>query len=225
MGGRTLPVTVSATGTYSLDLSGVVDLVPGSLGTVTYTDAEGNQVRVHFAGPYLSVTLGMAAVNGTAPGGLPVTLTLYAPNGEVKGTGRVDPAYTSWFYASLADSQGDPVAVAAGDRLRLQSPGGVLSMTVPTLSVAFDRERHVLTGVAPAGGWLEVLLASFNRRVQTAPDGTWGMDWADVEPRPGDRGEVHYADEHGNRTALPFEIPYYRAFLPLLPLDTPGHSW
>jgi hypothetical protein len=114
----------------------------------------------------------------------------------------------------LYDSVGNPAPVVARDRLVVQSPGAASSFVVPELSAAFDLKRNVLSGVAPAGAWLEVELVDDYRHIWAAPDGTYAMDWADLAPGAGMWGVVSYVDDKHNSTAVQFQVPYYQAYLP-----------
>jgi hypothetical protein len=199
----------------------VVDIAPGSTGEVTYSDAEGNQVMVEFGGPFMSVTLGDSWVNGMAPGGGPMTVTLYDAAGQFKGRGTQDWSYDPWFYVWLYDSLGNLAPVVAGDRLVVQSRGGESSFVVPELSAAYDLKTKVLSGVAPARAWLEVELVDNYRHTRAAGDGTYAMDWVDLAPGAGMCGVVNYVDDKHNTTAVQFQVPYYRVYLPAVAKDGP----
>lgn len=218
VGWQTSYVTATSAGTYSLDLSDVLDIAPGALGDVIYRDEEGNRVSVEFGGPYLDVTLGASYVSGIAPSGAPVTVTLYDSSGVFKGSGRDDwfYGYAARFSVWLDDGHGNPTPVEGGDWLVVRSPGGEMSFAVPLLSATFDRETQVLSGLAPANVWLEVYLAGAHRRIQAGAGGTYAMDWADLAPQPGNSGTVHHVDERGNQTTVPFEIPYNQIYLPVI---------
>jgi len=222
---QTSYITATAAGAYTLYLSSVQDIGAGSSGRVNYWDAEGNEVLVIFGAPHLSLTLGDSLVSGVAPGGAPLTVTLYDAFGDFKGSDVEVWANYGQFSAWLVDEHGSPVPIASGDRIVVQSPGGEMSFIVPALSAAFDHETKVLSGVAPAAGWLAVDLAGAHRRVQAGSDGAYAMDWADLSPAPGAWGTVNYVDGYSNVVKVPFQVPYYQAYLPVLYLDAPGNLW
>jgi hypothetical protein len=209
------PVTATVAGTYSLDLSDIVG--GGSIGNgeVVYLHPDGHRVTLNYFAPHIEVALGQPYVNGVAPGPGVVTVTLRDAGGNVKGSGADTSWCGGWFYVSLADAQQEPAPVSGGDEVVVEAAGSVMAFSVPTLTASFDRQTGILTGAAPAGVWLSVVLAGGSRRIQAGADGTYAMDWGDLSPSPGAQGYVRITDGLGNETRLYFAVPYYDLYLPL----------
>lgn len=209
------PVTATVNGAYSMDFGGTVDIHAGSTGEVIYLHPDGHLVRLDYAVPHVAVTLGDSYVEGMATGSGAISITLHDGSDGFKGLGSGFVWPWQYFYIPLTDLRGNPVAVAGGDRIVVESRDGVMTFTVPALTVSFNRETGVLTGTAPAMVWLQITLKSGTRRVQSSVDGIYVMDWSDLSPGAGERGAVRYVDHQGNQTWLYFVVPY-NTYLPLL---------
>ncbi|MDY7075357.1 MAG: hypothetical protein SXV54_00400 [Chloroflexota bacterium] len=213
------PVTATVTGTYSVDFDGEVDVGSGSSGKVAYLHPDGHRVTLDYAVPHIEVVLGEPYVNGMAPWPGVVTVTLRDTGGGLKGSGVDTDWYSDWFHVYLTDAQQRPVPVTGGDEVVVEVAGSVMTFAVPALTASLERQTGILTGAAPAGAWLRIVLGDGSRQVQAGSDGAYAMDWSDLSPSIGDLGYIHHTGDLGNETSLYFTVPYYSLYLPLVSKD------
>lgn len=96
---------------------------------------------------HLSVdaVIGRCNLTGRAEWGGPLTVTLRAPNGDLKGRRRVLADSGAW----QVDCLGPAGTVDGGDRLVLSQNGHRHALFVPRLTVQLDRDSDVVSGVGP----------------------------------------------------------------------------
>ncbi len=207
-------ITATAAGTYTVSFP---DLAPleGIQGTLTYFNAEGNQVFLLFANRQWHVTLSQPCVWGYADMvGASFTATLQAsespPDSTFGGTSDV----SGYFYGCFER------AIQPGDRLTLVQPGATMSFTVPTLTVYHHYAQQILEGEAPAGSFLEVVFytssGSVVRHTRADYAGHYALDTAGIDLRPAQTGYVAMTDEAGNTLRAEFVITGYRVYMPLI---------
>jgi hypothetical protein len=115
------------------------------------------------------------------------------------------------------------VPVQPDDHLTLVYPGGLMTFTVPNLTVEHDYARQIIEGQAPPlsaiaatilnGGSYQYLVT---RHTQADAIGHYGLDTSDLSLPPNRSGYVVMTDEGGNTVQRDFTIQGYRAFLPVV---------
>lgn len=107
------------------------------------------------------VGLGRATVSGRAAGSAELQLELRGAAQTLKGSasGNALP-FLGFYNLSLADADGNPVSVAAGDRVKLNDAAGPsIEAQVPELRIAADAATDTVTGLAPAGAAISVTVS------------------------------------------------------------------
>lgn len=115
-----------------------------------------------------------------------------------------------------------PIMLQVGDRLSLATDAGSWGYTVPALTVTHDARRGVVTGTAPALGFVTIEASVYGngswngdgRTVTIAADGSFGVDISDVAWRPGQQGVLRYTDPDGNIVLQPFTLTGIQHWLP-----------
>ncbi|MBN1889575.1 MAG: hypothetical protein JW850_16385 [Thermoflexales bacterium] len=209
-------ITATATGLYTTSFSSLP--ASGVNGTLTYVSDQDHLVNLDFATPHWMIVLDSHYVNGSAGvGGIPITLSLQARDGTLKGifTG------TTWSGGGSFSADFGNNRVQGGDQLVLEHPAGVMTFSVPVLTVHHDYGRQVMEGLAPPFSTLEVTfwggpIQPIVRHVQADVGGHYGVDTSDLRLRVGQWGKVLLTDERTNTIQLHFTIVGYPVYLPLV---------
>ncbi len=190
----------------------------GVNGTLTYYSDQGHQVSLHFATPRWVIVLGSSSVSGYVGfASVPITLSLRARDGVLKGifTG------TTWSWGGSFSAYFGDSHVQGGDQLVLEHPAGVMTFSVPVLTVRHDYGRQVLEGLAPPFSALDVAFRGGSRQpivrhVYAGATGHYGVDTSDLRLRVGQWGEVLLTDERTNTIQVNFTIVGHPVYLPLV---------
>ncbi len=235
---RTWVVTSTIAGSYSLDLSGQVDLERGDQIKVTWTDENDNEVWVSYRAPRLEAALGSSDVNLVGPLYSPLTLTLLSIDGALlyTGTTTLDASGQAWFYLYDPDS-GIPLYQETGQTLVADLAGEVMTLTLPHLTARADPLADTVSGEAPPGARLVVYAASWWDWSSVAATitgdgdaggggwwdwlpvtvtitGTYSVDFSDVvDFGSSSGGEVVYLHPDGHRVTLGYAVPHIEVAL------------
>ncbi len=115
-----------------------------------------------------------------------------------------------------------PIPLQTGDHLSLATDTGSWDYTVPVLTARHDARRGVVTGSAPAPGFVTIetpvysnaLSSTDGRTVTIGANGTYGVDISDVAWRPGQQGMLRYTDPAGNIVVQTFVLTGIQHWLP-----------
>lgn len=158
--------TADASGLYTADFGGRLDIAPGALGRVTAIDGRGNTYFTPWAAPRLALQVGAPGLGGTAAPGLPVAARLTAPDGTVVAeAATVVPDYaglgfagaetfapqSGGFFLRFEDIAGEGVPVQPGDTVRVTSGAETAEVKVPVLDGTVIVESDLVTGHTEPG--------------------------------------------------------------------------
>jgi len=200
----TKTVTVASDGTYSATFADETSFQGGDYGYVVYDDSNGNQVFRRAVIPSFDLSLGQRTVYGYSDPGLRITMTLEKTNSTITRTASANEyGYFSFNFA--------PHTIDAGDRLRLYSPGEILSMTVPLLTARPDWATGTVSGEAPPNSRLLFSSGGHSAVVTATASGTYAVDLTDFLSGEHPKGKLpitmSYADEQGNEVQISFAFP------------------
>lgn len=198
--------TDPSTGAWLADFDALVDIGPGSDGSVSYYDTEENRTILswYVPDPYFGIGLTYNEVIGERwPGDTLVTLEI---NGQQWSELSESDGWVS-FYVSPYDIQpGDFIEMYAGTLYR--------SYTVANLTItAIDEVNDTISGTADPEMDVQVYGSDgvSNDWKDTTADisGDWSVDFSDsVDIKPGTRGSVWQYDENYRfYTAMNWSVP------------------
>ena len=203
LGGVT--TVADASGNWSADFSGVIDVQPGTTGGANVTDDDGDQTTAEFVVPTIDGSLKHNSVDlNDWPAGSTVSVTI----GGATHSATVD----STGHAFL-DSNTLGVDLVAGTTI--DASGGGYSKSVTLVDVTFDSldaATDVASGHAPPGSLVNVNL---NRGsvglggLSTVADasGSWSVDFSGViDVQPGMTGNANVSDDDDDQTTAEFVI-------------------
>ena len=207
----------------------------GDLVQVCYFNEDANRACLGFNWPQITAHYDMEGSSqvwgsGAIPGNT-IYITVTDPGSTVVATGTTSAGTAPWagpngYQLQLLDGAIVPsntVTVNWGD-------GFVDSTEVITITANPDVDTEIVTGTAPADGWLDANAehawgdwVDINN-VQVDASGVYTLDFGaegwDIQY--GDRFNIHYNADHGHQTQYSFWIP-----APELGIDkqnTPGHA-
>lgn len=200
-------LTADASGYFQHSFRGSADIRYNSSVLIT-AFAGRHRVRYTINGPGLGLDLSAAQLSGSVEPEVDLTARLGpadTPRAEVAARADREAA----FNLILRDPAGEPVLPRAGDPLAILAPAAQLmreiAWTVPRLTLDFDAQTGLTSGMAEPGALLEVSvgnavgypsvraapgLGDYNRDFpRIAPDGSWSVakSWP---PVPGGRVEA-----------------------------------
>lgn len=161
----TLVTNASASGQYSVDFNGIVDILLGSYTYVTYHDAQDNEVSAGrlYVGPYVRASVSNWTDLYVA--GQPnevIDAVLRNSLGAIKATanGVADPS--GYAYLEFYDSANSSVDIIAGDTVEVNYGSGA-TRTVDVVSIDYitDRDALTVTGTGPANGDLRLIYNTY----------------------------------------------------------------
>jgi|GEM_PF-1417151 len=210
---HTWTITSTAAGTYTLDLSGEVDLERGNSIQTMYTNEDGHQIVVTNCIPRFKAGLGSNQVSVLGPVYAPLTLTLLNTEGA--------PLYTTtatlnefghisvYLYGAAA-----PVYLETGQTLVADLADEVMTMTLPYLTAQADPQLDIVSGEAPPGA--QLMVSAYNeyywgnyRAIAATITGTYRVDFSGViDIDSNSSGEVVYLHPDGQRVTLDYAVPH-----------------
>ena len=166
----TRELMVDEDGRFEHDLSGTIDVRPGTRGTVTLTGADGHTYRADIRAVSAMVTIGWNELEARGTPGTTVGVTLSGLAGRTDSSGPSVVGADGFGSGDTLDTVDRAIItvrdpIVAGDRITLTQSGTLLpdahlEVTLPDVTVAIDANRRRLRGTAPAGGPVEVTLIS-----------------------------------------------------------------
>lgn len=165
-GEAVVETTADASGLYTAEFGGRLDIAAGALGQVTAVDRRGHTFFTPWSAPRLAVQVGAPGLGGTAAPGLRLTARLTAPDGAVVAeAATVVPDYAGLgfagaetfapqsgsFFLRFEDIAGEGVPVQPGDTVRLTSGGETAEVRVPVLDGTVIVESDLVTGHTEPG--------------------------------------------------------------------------
>ncbi len=214
----TLDLTAGPDGRYSADFAGQIDIVGGSLVTVTYRWPEGHRLILRSAAASMRVWPEEGRVDGTVFGGTEVTLTLRDDLGIPVAQGSDTAGFLGGFDTLLRDSQGAIYYPEPGDQIELSFEGLRRSMTVPLIGIDPDVAGDTVSGeVSPGGDSVTVVarppagqgLAATTRNLAIPESQFYLAEFApEADLRAASRLEVTYTWPNGDSARIDRIIPY-----------------
>jgi hypothetical protein len=198
----TLTTTATPQGTYQL----------------TYPLRAGDRVTVWPAGhprfiatgvmPVLTVSLHQSTIAGQAAPLVPFTLALQTSRPLTGGplTGTTDSSGNLFSWVGQA-----PWTFEPGDTVVLTTPASVRAFTLPALTARLDRANGTVTGTAPAGARLTVVVDGLSRVVTATAQGLYQVAFG-YQPF-GTQGNVIFTSNNGDVAELEFSAPMWSVIL------------
>lgn len=201
--------TASSAGTYSKDLTSLVNIRGGDTVSATYISSAGDRISVQEVAPRIQVWIGRSRFGAELLTGTGGKVTLRNAAGTYRATGVV--SYIPLYEEGVLDysqflNDGDPRTVRAGDKVSstIQSD---MSFTVPTITVAADAASDGVTGTCPAGKQLRLRVAhegsqQFEATGTCTGAGTFAFDTTGFyDIVAGDRAEIAFRFVKGDLVA------------------------
>lgn len=179
-----MTVATDKDGNYTLDLRGLVDILPNMWGRLEYRNPDGQTIYIEqSAGTYLEGGLDTSRVWGSAPAGeTPVQVTLQRA-GAVVGMDTLVADEDGEYLAFLIDASGRPVIQQPGDVLSAYfGSGGSRSFTLVPLQMSVDLAANTVRGAGPAASLLgvsvyfDIPFEPLETTVLTDQNGQWSLD-------------------------------------------------
>ena len=153
---RTVMATVSAGGVYTLNFSGIVDIIPGQWVGVFVPDAQGDDLNLWRFAPNLVVDQATDEVNGGGDfvfgvaEGQPVTMTLYQPASGA--TRQFNGSLNVWGQYGFSPQDGSWPNIVPGDVVTVETGdwAGVVQVQPMTITLNTSLDRITGSIVPPA---------------------------------------------------------------------------
>jgi len=180
--------TSDASGSYTADLSGEVDVHNRGAGELYYhtdDDLDEHLQSVAYRTPDYHVSLTWDNIEGhTGIPNLPITLTLLAADGVVKGTnvvvGQEPDGRINWadFYAD-----GEKQDVVPGDQVIVETPTFSDTISIVGFDITIDPATDVVSGTGPANTRLRIWIDWLwpNLEVPTDGEGRFMADFSGIQ--------------------------------------------
>lgn len=163
-------VRADPSGRFELELGGAHALQIGDWGTADMTLGSGTRVIAAWAALGLTWSPDQGLHGRGALAGETVSVTLRSPEGTIRGSyeEEIDGSGTSWWDTSLRDSAGQLVRERPGDVFRVVSGSSLVTFTIPSMSLLVFPDTDELSGTAPRGERVQLVVrsAATNRQVQ-----------------------------------------------------------
>ncbi len=181
-----------------------INIRPGDVGTVEYTNEDGNVIYTRFNAPLLRAHLTNQTVKGYAPPKSSVLVTLRDGGGALKATAQGSSDEDGLYFVTF-----DGPDILAGDFISVAVRGAPqLAMTVESLTGTLDTENDRVIGSGPPNGRVSVAVYQADKRQNDGEGGSeeaWRLMWDDrvgwTTPlrriRPTESGGAFEADFRG----------------------------
>lgn len=211
-------VTSTAAGSYVIDLHGQVNLERGDHIAVTWSDENGNEVWVAGRIPRLQATLGEHSVSVLGPAYSPLTVTVRDGDGRLlyAWSGVMSKYEEQWI--DVFESHASEY-LRAGQTIVAELPGEAMTLMLPYLTARADPQTHQVSGEAPPGARLMVLVGYDPKWYPYLPvtatvTGTYcadlsGQTYFGVYSV----GQVEYLHPGGHRVTLKYAVPHLEVTL------------
>ncbi len=169
-------VFANASGAFTANYAGAVNLAPGSYAYPLYLDAADNIVSGDslYAGPYVRVRLdSWSDLDVFGPPFTAVNAVLRNALGAIKGTVAGVTAYDGQLtYLNFTDSAGNGVDVIASDKVEVSIGATTVNLDVVGIDVLVDRDAGVVSGTGPANSVVRIINSYYSAYdVTTGTDG------------------------------------------------------
>lgn len=213
------PLSVGPDGRYSVMLDPDIAVKAGDWAQVSLRTSDGLRAVAVWRAPQFTAYAGTHYVELNTSLGEGARITLRSGDGELRATGHPDPNNAD---AYLFTSGGQPVVVQPDDRITLErtDAGEVAAMTVADLTAELVPASPSVTGAAPAGGQVFVLVTgtggedSRSGQVPVWTDGRYQQQFASPGLGAGSSARVSYQDpETGHVTVRETYRGWFQATL------------
>ncbi len=164
--------------------------------------------------PRLIVSIYSESVYGWLPPLTPFQIHVNGPVTNAGASGYADNDAS--FNAYLFTKDGWNSLVTPGDHLELETPQGVHELTIPDLTARYDPLAARLSGQAPPGAPLEVLISGLQpngfyteltRQAIAGADGIYRIDFPELAGAQGVQGILIYHSPADHQVTLAFATP------------------
>jgi hypothetical protein len=160
-----VPATTNPDGSFTASLSAATTLGPGWRISAVVTIAPGLQVRVTDALEQVTVAVHTNQVSGVADPGQPITVTVKAADGTIKGVRDTQSNNNAAFNTNFGGGGGGPgggggtpVEFAVGDFVEVEFiSGDPVIIAIPRVTAQTSAAANTVGGDAPAGTAVTVL--------------------------------------------------------------------
>lgn len=177
---KTRSITSTATGTYSTDMTSLVNMIGGDSVRLMYKTAAGDVFWLATATPQLVVMTGSSRIGANLPAGMTTSVKLTTSTGVARGaTVLSSAAERTLTTGMLVSAAGVAVTARVGDKVSASFAADT-AMTIKAQTLAADVATKVVSGICPAGRpllvtiWRDALYAQFSGAC--AGDGTWAVN-------------------------------------------------
>ena len=194
-------VMTGADGSFSLSVAGTLDLKPGDVGRMEYTDGDDNTFSAWFTPIIADVTLGNNQFEGEATPGDTVRLSVVGADGTARGPyesrviGGTEWTLPAGGFGGFPGGGGGNPPFVAGDSVTVEHVSDItgasrsMSATLPDMAIT-SSGGGMVEGTAPAGALVSVTATSplgdeTTASAVTGADGRWVADLGAVAFGPG----------------------------------------
>lgn len=176
-------VTASVSGVYTADFTGIVTFTPEAISNAWINVAGGHTLQrqagmAYYCPPRLAdVMIGGNQV-GLAVGNTCGTsrLRLRSSQGLVRAEQEIPEIYPPRYIEVYLSKGYEPVSIEPGDVLELENQGQISSFAVPSLTVQIDASAASVSGLAPAGSALKLIIVTPDGKPGEPYTGTAALD-------------------------------------------------
>lgn len=174
--------TASSSGTYSRDVTSIVNIAGGDLVSGYTTLSSGDSVSTREITPRIKVWIGRSHFGSQLMSGTGGTVTLRNASGTYRASGG-----TSWLELdsviwdnAIFLNDGTPKSPRVGDRIT-SSIQSNMSFTIPNLSLTIDTADDGVSGSCPASRWVFIEVTNdgavkYTDQVKCSAGGTYSRD-------------------------------------------------
>ena len=203
-----------ASGNFLADFSSEVDIHSSDQIFVQLDTAEWNIIRIEFRVPGIYVSATNDRVSGYYhPPNAPVHVVLKDSLGQIKETVDATTSYQGSFNVQWVCNE-VVTDIAAGDRVEVTIGSELTVMSVPHLTVNPDTASDAVSGTAPPGAKVEVIVQDGETSVRAAKalfadgSGDYLADFnGEFDIEPGDTVSVIYHDSNDNEVETYLYVP------------------
>ncbi|MGD1993858.1 MAG: peptide ABC transporter substrate-binding protein, partial [Anaerolineae bacterium] len=211
--GSDFTATADGSGNWSIDLSGLFDLAPGTEMGVQESDDDGDATRddLRIPNPIIMAVPAEDQVNGFEwPLDAELSLTIGGLGADYTDTRFVEPCNLPW--GSTSAGFEIPFDLRAGHVLTLTDGATLRAHTVTSLTIAtIDADNDTVSGQAEAFSNVRILSEEpwnwVERQVTADAAGDWTADFSGAtDIRPGSGGRAWQEDDAGNQTLVNWRL-------------------
>ena len=212
-------VTADASGFYSTNFGGAIDISARDYAYIYYYLPDGNWVYINYTVPYITVDLAYGDIYGYVEPDASVTAYLKDSYGSTKA---VDYDYSDsdgWFYTEFWDYLADaPYDILPGDSVMVVTAANSFTVVIPTLTTSVDQAADLISGQAVPNMLVETWVCWLSVEwgwtecdgVDVFADalGNYSASYSGVHDiRGGDEIDISYTTTEGHLIADQFYLP------------------